>query len=101
MPDENQKIHVADDFSGATQTTTSRFLRRENELEGSLNARFKNIGGVGIREGYAQTDSDLTSQPQLQLQLQQQPLQHQLLPQHQQVQAQQRLRNLWQKYQDF
>jgi hypothetical protein len=61
MPDADEKIHVVDDFSGATQTTTSRFLRKTNELTGSLNARFKNIGGVGIREGYLQSGNDLTS----------------------------------------
>jgi hypothetical protein len=61
MADENQKIHTVADFSGAVQTTTSRFLRKDNELEGALNARFKNVGGVGIREGYSQTGSDLTS----------------------------------------
>ena len=61
MPEEKEQKHILDDFSGAVQTTPSRFLRRENELEGSLNARFKNVGAVGIREGYAQEGSDLTS----------------------------------------
>ncbi len=61
MPDENQKLHQLSDFSGATQSTTSRFLQKENELRDSQNARFKNVGAVGIRTGYAQTGSDLTS----------------------------------------
>lgn len=61
MPDEKEQIHVLDDFSGASQTTTSRFMRKDNQLTGSLNARFKNVGGVGIREGYTQSDSNLTS----------------------------------------
>ena len=59
--DEGEKIHRLNDFSGATQTTTSRFLKKENELDDSQNARFKNVGAVGIRSGYAQTGSDLTS----------------------------------------
>lgn len=61
MAEPGEKINVLDDFSGAVQTTTTRFLRKNNELSASLNARFKNVGGVGIREGYAQTGSDLTS----------------------------------------
>ena len=61
MAESGEKVHVIDDFSGAVQTTTTRFLRKANELSGALNARFKNIGGVGIREGYAQSGDDLTS----------------------------------------
>ena len=61
MPEESEKIKVLDDFSGAVQTTTTRFLRKDNELTAALNARFKNIGGVGIREGYSQSGSDLPS----------------------------------------
>ena len=61
MAESNEKIHVLADFSGGVQTTTSRFLRKDNELSGALNARFKNVGGVGIREGYTQSGSDMTS----------------------------------------
>lgn len=61
MANEGQQVHKVEDFSGGTQTTTTRFLRKGNELEGSLNARFKNIGGVGIRDGYSQSGSNLTS----------------------------------------
>ena len=61
MPEENQKLHTLSDFSGGTQTTTSRFLQKDNELRNSQNARFKNVGAVGIRTGYEQSGSDLTS----------------------------------------
>lgn len=61
MADAGEKVHSLGDFSGGVQTTTSRFLRKENELNSALNARFKNVGGVGIREGYEQSGSDLTS----------------------------------------
>jgi len=56
-----EKVHVLADFSGAVQTTTSRFLQKDNELSASLNARYKNVGAVGIRDGYLQSGEDLTS----------------------------------------
>ncbi len=61
MSEAGEKIQTLADFSGGVQTTTTRFLRKDNELSGALNARFKNVGGVGCREGYTQSGSDLTS----------------------------------------
>ncbi|OGO14268.1 MAG: hypothetical protein A2Y53_03940 [Chloroflexi bacterium RBG_16_47_49] len=61
MPDEGERTHQLSDFSGAVQSTTTRFLQKTNELKDAQNARFKNIGGVGIRGGYSQSGNDLTS----------------------------------------
>jgi hypothetical protein len=49
------------DFSGGMQATSTRFLRREKELQASENADYGEVGGVGKIKGYSQRASDLTS----------------------------------------
>ncbi len=49
------------DFSGAVQRKTTKFLRKDNELEESINADYQTIGGISKRSGYAQIGPDFTS----------------------------------------
>ena len=55
------KVYPISDMSGGTQTKTTVFLNRSNELQESLNAVVSKLGGISKRPGYAQKGSDLTS----------------------------------------
>jgi len=48
----NTKVEVISDFSGGVQNTTSRFLRKSNQVDLAINADFRRTGGVGSRKGY-------------------------------------------------
>lgn len=52
---------IIDDFSGAVQKTSSRFIRRKNEVDLAVNADFRRIGGVGTRKGYTQKGGTLST----------------------------------------
>lgn len=62
MPDlEEERVFIQDDFSAGPQEKTSRFQGRGNNVRYAQNARFGEIGGIGIARGFEQPDSDLTS----------------------------------------
>ena len=62
MPDlEKEIVHKLDDFSSGPQEKSSRFLKRDNEMDKAYNARFGEIGGIGKAFGFNQPDDDLTS----------------------------------------
>ena len=57
----NEQVLQVFDFSGAVQRRTTKFLRKDNELEESINADYQRIGGISKRKGYVQTGPDFTS----------------------------------------
>lgn len=42
----NQKPYPREDFSGAIQRKTIKFMKRANEVDLAINASFERIGGV-------------------------------------------------------
>ena len=59
--EESLKIFTKEDFSGAIQRKSSRFLQRDNQVNNAENITFDEVGGFGPRTGYSQEESDLTS----------------------------------------
>lgn len=54
-----EKIFSIDNFSGGIQRKTSKFLRKDNEVELAINADFSRIGAVQKVKGYAQKGDDV------------------------------------------
>jgi hypothetical protein len=48
-------------FSGGLQTTTSSFLRKDDQLELAVNVHFDNIGSVTKRLGYSEINGSVTT----------------------------------------
>lgn len=61
MPESSDKSFPITDLSGGAQKATTRFLKKDNELDAAENADFTTIGGLGKKLGYTQEGSDLTS----------------------------------------
>lgn len=59
---ENEQATPLDDWSGGVQRGSTRFLKNNNELWESENARYsKQVGGITKSDGYLQRGNDLTS----------------------------------------
>lgn len=58
---EEDKFEIADMGSGGVQIKTTRFFKRDNEVNKAENTSFDEIGGFGKKQGYSQQGTDLTS----------------------------------------
>lgn len=54
MAETDEKVTPVEDFSGAVQIKTSRFLQKDNEVNKAENVSFDEIGGFGVKLGYLQ-----------------------------------------------
>lgn len=59
--ESNEEKRDIEDLSGGVQRKTSRFQKRDNEVDAAENVSFDEIGGFGKKLGYTQQNNDLTS----------------------------------------
>ena len=57
----NETFYMIPDFSGQVQRKTTDELRKDNEVELSVNGSFKRIGGIEKIKGYEQLGNTITS----------------------------------------